>query len=127
MDKWIAVVTNPLGIAGFALFLVFTLVSRSRRPFERNMFLGLASVALFAGFALAYRQASEPAPPGLKPAVVQPAENLPSAAQTKTMPPEVKIPKTVPTEIKQDAKADKGGTAINIGGSVILNEQQNKK
>ena len=127
MDKWIAVVTNPLGIVGFVLFLVFTFVGKSRRPFDRNVFLGLAAVALIAGLTIAYRQAPESAQPGLKPVVVQPAENPQPAAQTKPTAPEVNIPPTVSTEIKQDAKADHRGTAINIGGNVIQNERQEKK
>ena len=73
MDKWIDVVTNPLGIAGFALFLVFTFVSRSRRPLERNLFIGLAGVALLAGLGLAYRHATEPLSP---PTVAQPPHPL---------------------------------------------------
>ncbi len=127
MDKWIDVVTNPLGIAGFALFLVFTFVSRSQRPFERNLFMGLAAVVLLAGFGLAYRHASETPPAETKPAATQPDSKSAPTAQTETAPLEAKMPETLPPKLKQEAKADRGSTAFNIGGSVNNNEQHNKK
>ena len=125
MDKWIDVVTNPLGIAGFALFLVFTFVSRSRRPLERNVFIGCAALALLAGLGLAYRNASEPLPP---PTVALPP-HPPStpAAQDDPVPAKAQAPEPSPAKSGQEANADRNGTAINIGGDVITNEQHNNK
>jgi hypothetical protein len=56
---WIKVVTDPLGLAAFALFLVFTFLGRNRRS-KRPTWLspvafGLAAVALVGGLVLAYR------------------------------------------------------------------------
>ena len=128
MDKWIDVVTNPLGIAGFALFLVFTFVSRSRRPFERNVFIGFAAMALLAGLGLAYRNASEPPPAESKPTTAKQADpKSPSAAQAEPVSPEAQAPESTPANSGQTANADRGGTAINIGRDVITNEQRNKK
>jgi hypothetical protein len=65
MSKWIDVITNPLGLAGFALFLAFTyLATRKRKTDEKTTMMlgGLALVALVGGLALAYRSTSNPAP-----------------------------------------------------------------
>jgi hypothetical protein len=56
---WMKVVTDPLGLAAFALFLVFTVLGRNRRS-KRPTWLspvafGLAAVALVGGLVLAYR------------------------------------------------------------------------
>ena len=125
MDKWIDVVTNPLGIAGFALFLVFTFVSRSRRPLERNVFMVFAAVALLAGLGLAYRHATEPLSP---PTVAQPPHPLSiPAPQADPVPAKAQAPEPSPAKSGQEANADRGGTAINIGGDVITNTQRNNK
>ena len=125
MDKWIDVVTNPLGIAGFALFLVFTFVSRSQRPRERNVFMVFAAVALLAGLGLAFRDASEPLSP---PTVAQPPHPLSiPAPQAEPVSPEARSPEPTPANGGQTAKADRGSTATNIGRDVIINEQHNKK
>ena len=128
MDKWIDVVTNPLGIAGFALFLVFTFVSRSQRPLERNVFIGFAAVALLAGLGLAYRQASEPPPAESKPTVAKQADpKSPPARQAEPVLPDAPAPESTPAKTGQEANADRGGTAINIGRDFITNEQRNNK
>ena len=128
MDKWIDVVTNPLGIAGFALFLVFTFASRSQRPRERNVFMVFAAVALLAGLGLAYRHASEPPPAESKPTVAkQPDQKSLPAPQAEQVSPEARSPEPTPANGGQTAKADRGSTATNIGRDVIINEQHNKK
>jgi hypothetical protein len=60
---WTKVVTNPLGLAAFALFLVFTFLGSSRRSKQPRWLspiaFGLAATALVGGLILAYR-AGEP-------------------------------------------------------------------
>jgi hypothetical protein len=57
MEAWTKVVTSPLGLAGFALFLIFTFLGSKKRkpswlPFGAY---GMAAVALIGGLFLAYR------------------------------------------------------------------------
>jgi len=63
--KWIDVVTNPLGLAGFALFLVFLIVSRFAPKGELRWlapaFVTLALIALLGGIGLTWRD-SKPTP-----------------------------------------------------------------
>lgn len=58
MNDWTKVVTNPLGLAGFALFLVFSVLARVKRQDERRWLSPLAMtaafVALLGGLAIAY-------------------------------------------------------------------------
>ena len=57
MDKWIDVVTDPLGLSGFALCLVFLLLTRLRKarsaPWVMPVFVGMAFLALVGGIWLA--------------------------------------------------------------------------
>jgi hypothetical protein len=58
MGEWTKVVTQPLGLAGFALFLIFGLVARVKRNDERRWIsfvsIVMAVVALVGGLGLAY-------------------------------------------------------------------------
>lgn len=74
MDKWIDVVTDPLGLVGFALFLVFTFLARHNTRTNdpvRLIFASLAVVAVIGGLALSWLDhrkegsgaATQPAPP----------------------------------------------------------------
>jgi hypothetical protein len=60
MEAWIKVVTHPLGLAGFALFLVFVVLGKTRSNDQKRWlglaFLGLAAVVLVGGLVLAYFQ-----------------------------------------------------------------------
>jgi hypothetical protein len=57
MEKWIDVVTDPLGLAGFALFLVFTVLTRLRKENRPSwltpVFIVMAFVSLIGGIWLA--------------------------------------------------------------------------
>lgn len=57
MEKWIDVITNPLGLAGFAVFLVFTALSQAggkNRPFWlMPTFVAMALISLLGGLWLA--------------------------------------------------------------------------
>lgn len=65
MLDWSKVVTEPLGLGGFALFLVFGALSRIKRDSERRWIapvaLGMAVIALAGGLMLAYVKAAQPA------------------------------------------------------------------
>ncbi len=71
MQEWVKVVVQPLGLAGFALFLVFGLIARSKRAGERRWLSVTAAVmacaALIGGMALAFVKergaAAKPAAP----------------------------------------------------------------
>ncbi len=57
-DKWAEVVTHPLGLVGFALFLVFLLLAvRSRRSQGKllnRIFATLSVVVVIGGLVIAY-------------------------------------------------------------------------
>lgn len=68
MQDWTTVVTEPLGLAGFALFLVFGVLSRMKTSKERRWLGPLASamavLALAGGLGLAYlKTTAAPQPP----------------------------------------------------------------
>jgi hypothetical protein len=76
MGEWTKVVTHPLGLAGFALFLVFGCLARAKRNDERRWLspaaVILALVALVGGLLIAYRQAPKPAPQPIQAIQPQP-------------------------------------------------------
>ena len=63
MSEWSKVVTDPLGLAGFALFLVFGLFAKLKRRDERRWLTPLAVLmavsALVGGIFLSYRKSSQ--------------------------------------------------------------------
>jgi hypothetical protein len=86
MGEWTKVVTHPLGLAGFALFLVFGYLARAKRNDERRWLspaaVVLALVALAGGLLIAYRQAPQPAPLPVQAAQPQSAPQPPAKQQT---------------------------------------------
>lgn len=62
MTSWIKIVTHPLGLAGFALFLVFSFLAKSRQRKKPTWMapsaFGMAFTALVGGMALAYLQSN---------------------------------------------------------------------
>lgn len=66
MSEWAKVVTQPLGLAGFALFLVFGYLARATKNDARRWLspaaVGLALIALAGGLLIAYKQIPEPTP-----------------------------------------------------------------
>jgi hypothetical protein len=85
VSEWIKVIVNPLGIAGFALFLVFGYVARAkkpdRRPWVAPLAFTMAIFALIGGFSIAYLEvrattarstpAGQPAAPAIQQRVRQ--------------------------------------------------------
>jgi hypothetical protein len=66
MNPWIKVVTHPLGLAGFALFLVFSFLAKNRQrkkpSWLASFAFGMAAISLLAGVGLAYRQTTSQLP-----------------------------------------------------------------
>lgn len=93
MTPWTKVVTHPLGLAGFVLFLVFGYLARSTRRNEHRwvapVAFTLAAAALIGGLFLAYVQVPKPLPPSVQiskpPAPVQQQTNQ-KVQQTSTGP-----------------------------------------
>jgi hypothetical protein len=61
MGNWIKVVTHPLGLGGFALFLLFTILSKQKKKNTgmRWALYAAALAALVGGIAIAYHQVGE--------------------------------------------------------------------
>lgn len=66
MGAWAKVTTEPLGLAGFALFLIFSYIGRVNRHDKRKWLpvvaFTCAAATLVGGFVLAYVQAVKPVP-----------------------------------------------------------------
>ena len=79
MGAWTKVVTHPLGLAGFALFLVFGYLAKAKRNDERRWLapaaVVLALAALAGGILLSYVQGPKPLP--------QPAQAVQAASPSK--------------------------------------------
>lgn len=60
VGEWTKVVTQPLGLAGFVLFLVFGLFAKLKRGDERRwlfpVIIVMAGIALLGGLSLSYFQ-----------------------------------------------------------------------
>ena len=77
MNEWVKVVTDPLGLAGFALFLVFGYLAKVKRSDERRWLTRVAScaaiAALVGGLAIGYVRIPKANSP--------PAQNKPAQSQ----------------------------------------------
>lgn len=69
MKSWIHVVTQPLGLAGFALFLVFSFVGKNRKGKKPDWMspaaFFMAAICIAAGIALDFRQTPNSSKPAL--------------------------------------------------------------
>ncbi len=74
MEGWTEVVTEPLGLAGFALFLVFSVLSKTagveKYRWLPKAFIAMAVIALVGGLALAFSSARDGRSGGGTPATV---------------------------------------------------------
>jgi|SRR5271157_1916873 len=91
MSEWTKVVTQPLGLAGFALFLVFVYLGRAKRYDKRRWLspaaFAIAAMALIGGLVLAYVQVPKPVPPSVqtsKPAAPTQQQTNQQVQQTST-------------------------------------------
>jgi hypothetical protein len=87
MHDWAKVVVQPLGLAGFALFLVFGFIARAksgdRRRWLPPVAVAMACLALIGGLALAYlNTAAAPLSKSAAPATGQPAAPQVQSIQT---------------------------------------------
>jgi hypothetical protein len=59
IHEWVKVLTQPLGLAGFALFLIFQLLGRKLKAYERRWafvaMVAMSVICLLGGLGLAYR------------------------------------------------------------------------
>lgn len=62
LTDWTKVITNPLGLAGFSLFLIFGFIGRlklsQKRPWIVIVAFAMSAVSLLGGLLLAYSKAS---------------------------------------------------------------------
>lgn len=81
---WEKVISNPLGLAGFALFLIFLFIRKSKNGEQYGKyFLGAAIVVLVAGLAMSiYSALGVSSPPASAPAQTAP----PTAASPAASP-----------------------------------------
>jgi hypothetical protein len=71
VNEWTKVVTDPLGLVGFALFLVFAYLARVKKSKQHRWIVPsamiMASVALVGGLTLAYYRVHAAAKPSAQP------------------------------------------------------------
>jgi len=101
MDKWVQVVTTPLGLIAFALFMVFSALAKIRGPKERRVFIVLAALTLVTTVSVAAWLALQPTPAGPTP-----SETAPSPAPNSS--------------IYQSTKGNNSPAISNVGGSVTI-------
>jgi hypothetical protein len=113
--QWEKVITDPLGIAGFALSLVFALTTRviSQKRKAQTRWLApaaytLAAICIVGGFSLAWHRESIAVPP--------PA---PTPAALAPPPPAIHIDKI-------DQKVENGAAVAGVQGDVTVNTTQKK-
>jgi hypothetical protein len=106
MSEWTKVVTDPLGLAGFALFLVFGYVAKVKQASERRWLAPLAVsaaiVTLAGGLTLSYFRTST------------------SAGQADKKP--------APTQVNQVQQSSTGAGSSNVqgvNGDVTITVDQN--
>jgi hypothetical protein len=101
MREWTSVVTHPLGLVGFALFLVFSVLSWKRRrtpDWVMACFILLAAVVLVGGLTLAYR-------------------NQPEAHSGKS---EQRMP---PAQVHQETHGSQSPAVHGVQGNVTINQE----
>lgn len=88
------VITHPLGLAGFALFLVFGVLSRVGNhppPWGSRVAVAMAVLALMGGLALAYLQSGTP-PVAQVPSTQPAAPTAPAQVTGTPTKPEAALP-----------------------------------
>jgi hypothetical protein len=111
MSEWTKVVTSPLGLAGFALFLVFGYLAKVKNKDERRWVSPAAVlvslIALVGGLFLAYRQT---------PGVASPAQTSGKAA----------IAPQAPKKVQQISTGDGSPNVDGVNGNVTITVDQSR-
>ncbi len=111
MKDWIQVVTDPMGLAGFALFLVFTIVAKrgKKASWLTTGAFAMACIALVGGLTLAYfRIRAAPAP--TLPGTARQPTPLPSSVNRQAI-----------GEIKQESSGAGAVNAAGVQGRITVN------
>jgi hypothetical protein len=112
MSPWIKVVTHPLGVAGFVLFLVFGYLARSKRRNELRWLapaaFGIAAIALIGGLVLAYVEVPKAVPP--------PVQTQKRAAEP--------VPQQTNQQVRQSSTAEGSPNVEGVQGNVTITVDQ---
>src|SRR5438874_13808951 len=74
LHEWMRVLTSPLGLVAFALFLIFSVLAKAKsgqqkdQRFWRQLFASSAVVCLIGGLCLSFFQVMHPPSPAANPA-----------------------------------------------------------
>src|SRR5208283_1814389 len=125
MTPWIKVVTEPLGLAGFALFLIFGYLGKVKRDDERRWLspvaFAIGAVALIGCLAIAYVQTPKPVTPSAQSVQTsQPA--APTQQQTNQ-----KIQQTSTGEGSPNVQGVQGNVTITVDQSTGKTKTETNK
>ncbi len=111
MPDWTKVITHPLGLAGFALFLIFGLLAKVKRRDERRWLppiaIVMALIALVGGLGLAYMQIRGQTPP-----LPSQTSRTPASSQQQT------------NQVQQTTTAPGSPTVQGVQGDVTITVDQ---
>ena len=126
MEPWIEIVTHPLGLVGFSLFIVFSLLARmgptGRWPWLAPAAVTMAFIALLGGLGLAFRQSHRTA-----------VQEKPDKAATEksvangTGQTQGQAPPGQPTTIQQQTSGSQSPAVSNVQGDVNITIQGNQE
>jgi hypothetical protein len=113
MTSWSKVVTEPLGLAGFALFLIFAYLAKVKRNDNRRWLspvaFAIATVALIGGLVVAYVKVPKPVP--------QPLQTSKSAARTQQQ---------TNQQVQQTSTGEGSPNVQGVQGDVTITVDQSK-
>lgn len=123
MKSWIDIIIHPLGLAGFALSIVFGLLAKrssgSAYPWLAPVAVAMAFITLLGGLGLAFQQAPRSSAPSsestLKPET-QPPE-APSSSMART-------PAPVSPSTKQHTTGAQSPAVSGVGGNVDIENRE---